>query len=133
MEEMVGTVQLEDARADWEQRIGQRTAADLAGEGERLPPPTGVTLERGAGLVTLRWQPVAGAMGYLVHRADLPEGPFDPIVHGGQDVLAVPGPVYADATGQPGREYWYAVASIRSPEQAAGPLSASFTGASLAS
>jgi xylan 1,4-beta-xylosidase len=130
---MVVTVRPEDARADWEQRIGQRTATDLAGDDERLPPPAGLTLERGAGLVTLRWRPVAGAMGYLVHRADSADGPFSPVDHGGQDVLAVPGSVYADATGEPGRKYWYAVASIRSPEQPAGPLSAPLADASLAS
>jgi hypothetical protein len=37
--------------------------------------------------VTLRWQPVEGAIGYLGHRADAPGGPFAPVDHLGGDVL----------------------------------------------
>ena len=118
-----------DARADWEERIERRSEAAAGADGW-LPPPADVTIEAGAGHVTLRWSPVPGAVGYLVHRGNARQGPFQPIDHGGGDVLAVPGPVYADATGDPTKEYWYAVASIASPESPPGPLSAPLAGAS---
>jgi len=73
--------------------------------------------------VTVRWEPVRGAAGYVVQRADNPDGPFKTIDHGGGDVLAVPGPSYADTTGVAGTEYWYAVASLSSADGAHGPLS----------
>lgn len=108
------------ARFDWEQRIGQRSHEQARSQvATALPPPTGLTAESGAGQVTLRWQPVTGAVGYLVHRSESPSGPFTPIDHGGRDVLVVPGPVYADTTGVPGTRYWYAVTSLsdaKSPE-----------------
>ncbi|MBA2614657.1 MAG: xylan 1,4-beta-xylosidase [Actinobacteria bacterium] len=109
-----------DPRADWDARISLRTA----GEGGRptLAPPAGLTAAEGAGQVTLRWHTVPGAIGYLVHAADSPEGPFRPIDHGGGDVLAVPGPPYADTTGEQGRPRWYAVASLAAAEGDAGPV-----------
>ena len=61
--------------------------------------------------MTLRWQPVEGAAGYLMHRGDSAEGPFHPVDHLGGDVLAVPDTWYVDTTGEPGRAYWYAVAA----------------------
>src|SRR5438477_13191647 len=88
-----------------------------------LPPPGGLVAEPGAGQVTLRWQPVAGAVGYLVHRSESPAGPFKPVDHGGGDVLAVPGSPYCDATGIPGTRYWYAVASIADASSDPGKLS----------
>jgi len=66
--------------------------------------------------VTLRWDLVPGAIGYLVHRAPSADGPFEPVDHGGRDVLAVPGPVYWDTTGAPGGPCWYAVASLGAAE-----------------
>ncbi|WP_416903401.1 GH39 family glycosyl hydrolase [Micromonospora echinospora] len=99
-----------DARADWEARIGLRRHG---GSGrEALPPPTGLRAVGGRGQVTLDWEPVAGAVGYLVHRADRPDGPYLPLDHQGGDVLAVPHPPYADTTGEPGRTYHYAVATL---------------------
>ena len=38
-----------------------------------LPAPTGVRATAGRGHVTVDWQRVDGAAGYLVHRADRPE------------------------------------------------------------
>ena len=67
------------------------------------PPPADVRAEAGAGHVTLRWEPVPGAIGYLVHRAPGRTGPFERVDHGGRDVLAVPGPYYCDTTGERGR------------------------------
>lgn len=108
------------AREDFETRIGRR-----AGGGERdqaLPPPDGLRVQTGRGHVTLHWEPVDGAVGYLVHRATSPEGPFEPIDHGGNDVLAVPHPPYVDTSAERDREHWYAVAAL--PEVTrVGPLS----------
>ena len=65
----------------------------------------------------LSWQPVDGAIGYLVHRAPAaadgtPMGDLEPVDHQGGDVLAVPDAWYVDTTGEPGRSYAYAVASV---------------------
>src|SRR5258708_5857510 len=100
-----------NARAEWEERIGQRTGEDAPGSRATitLPPPESVQAKPGAGQVTLRWQSVDGAVGYLVHRGASPAGPFEPVDHGGGDVLAVPGPPYCDTTGVPGTRYWYAI------------------------
>ncbi len=80
--------------------------------------------------MTLRWQPVRGAAGYVVQRADRPDGDYQTIDHGGGDVLAVPGPTYADTTGQERTPYWYAVASITSADGAHGDLSSPVQAAS---
>lgn len=98
------------AKADWDERIGRRTGA---GERDRtLPPPAGLRTRAGRGQVTLDWDPVPGAVGYLVHRADTEDGSFEVVDHGGNDVLAVPHPPYVDTSGKRGREYWYAVAAL---------------------
>jgi len=112
-----------DARSDWEERVGRRTAQAAAAGPRALPPPEELSVEEGAGQVTVRWRRVPGAMGYLVHRAPGPDGPFDPIDHAGRDLLAVPGPVYCDTTGRPGERAWYAVATLVSAEGAPGELS----------
>jgi xylan 1,4-beta-xylosidase len=111
------------ARADWEARIGRRSAAGVAAE-RRLPPPGRLEAESGAGQVTLRWEPVEGAIGYLLHRGPSADGPWEPIDHGGMDVLSHPGPVYADTTGKPRLDYFYAVASVAAEEDGPGELSA---------
>ncbi len=97
------------ARDSFEQGIGRRTGG---GDRAELPAPAGLTATAGRGHVTLDWQPVDGAVGYLVHRAPSPEGPFEPVDHGGNDVLAVPHPPYVDTSGERGRDYWYAVAAL---------------------
>lgn len=98
------------AKADWDERIGRRTGA---GEQDlTLPPPAGLRAACGRGQVTLDWDPVPGAVGYLVHRAPEEAGPFEVVDHGGNDVLAVPHPPYVDTSGERGRDYWYAVAAL---------------------
>jgi xylan 1,4-beta-xylosidase len=111
------------ARLDWERRVGERRDSVAAAVAADLPPPDHVVAEPGGGQVTLRWTPVLGAAGYVVQRADHPDGRFQTIDHGGGDVLAVPGPSYADTTGRPGVEYWYAVASLSSADGSHGPRS----------
>ncbi|WP_314175326.1 GH39 family glycosyl hydrolase [Streptomyces winkii] len=107
------------ARLDWEQRIGLPSDLPLAEPGgapkltgtARLPAPLGLCSEDGTGHVLLDWEPVEGALGYLVHRADTVDGPYEPLDHRGGDVLAVPSPPYADTLVEPGQGYWYKVAS----------------------
>ena len=89
---------------------------------EVLPPPTGLRAVPGRGHVMLDWAPVPGAAGYLVHRAARAAGPYQPLDHGGGDVLAVPAGPYADTTGDGGVAY-YAVATV-ADGQSTGPLSA---------
>jgi len=111
------------ARADWERRIGRRGVPGLGDGAGSLPRPGGLRAAPGRGHVTLDWDPVPGAAGYLVYRADRSGGPFEPLDHGGGDVLAVPAGPYADTSGEPGRVRYYAVASVADGESV-GPMSA---------
>jgi xylan 1,4-beta-xylosidase len=107
------------ARKSFEHGIGRRTGG---GERAELPAPAGLTAKAGRGQVTLDWEPVDGAVGYLVYRGDTADGPFEPVDHGGNDVLAVPHPPYVDTSGERERDYCYAVAAL--PEVSrSGPLS----------
>ena len=116
------------ARADWEARIGRRRAVPGDGTAGVLPAPAGLRAAAGRGQVTLDWSTVDGAVGYLVHRADGPDGPWQPLDHYGGDVLAVPHPPYVDTTGEPGRRYWFAVAAL-ADVGAVGPLSSAVSSA----
>ncbi|MEV6302019.1 xylan 1,4-beta-xylosidase [Actinoplanes sp. NPDC051861] len=112
-----------NAREQWAALMGGGGAQDREpGEpvAADLPAPRGVTVTKGRGQVTVDWRPVPGAIGYAVHRADNPAGPFTVVDHGGGDVLAVPHGPYADTTG--GRGGWYAVAALQTVN-AIGPLS----------
>ncbi|MDQ6714367.1 MAG: glycoside hydrolase, partial [Candidatus Dormibacteraeota bacterium] len=71
------------ARLDWERRVGHRRDSVAAAIAHELPAPDQLRAESGGGQVTLRWRPVAGAAGYVVQRADRPDGPFATIDHGG--------------------------------------------------
>jgi xylan 1,4-beta-xylosidase len=118
--------QPDDARADWEERIGRRVVGRGPGqEGHGGPAaglarPAGLRATPGLGHVTLDWDPVPGAAGYLVCRAA--GEPYEPLDHGGGDVLAVPAGPYADTSGEPGRVRHYAVAAV-ADGASAGPLS----------
>jgi xylan 1,4-beta-xylosidase len=110
-----------DARNDWERRIGRRGLPDAhRGAAARLAAPTGLRAVPGRGHVMLDWDPVPGAAGYLVYRAA--GEPYQPLDHGGGDVLAVPAGPYADTTAEPGRMRHYAVAAV-ADGASAGPLS----------
>ncbi|MPZ94815.1 MAG: xylan 1,4-beta-xylosidase [Propionibacteriales bacterium] len=101
-----------DARTDWEERIGLRSGEAAIGAAPELAPPSGVTAVAGGAQVTLTWDAVPGAVGYQVYVADSADGELHQLDHAGRDVLAVPHPPYADTTGEPGRERWYAVATL---------------------
>src|SRR5580692_3763122 len=94
-----------------------------------LARPAGLRATSGQGQVTLDWDPVPGAAGYLVYRAA--GEPYEPLDHGGGDVLAVPAGPYADTSGEPGRVRHYAVAAV-AEGASAGPLSDSIAAAPAA-
>lgn len=126
--EPTSTAKATTARRQFEGGIGRRTGA--GSRDVHIERPRGVRAHGGRGHVTLIWDPVPEAAGYLVHRASGPDGPFEPIDHGGNDVLAVPHPPYVDTSGQRGREQWYAVAALRGVSRL-GPLSEPVSGTAL--
>ena len=99
-------------RIAWFETLGAQTERDRPAPDVVLPPPDEVRAERGRGQVTIRWTPVEGAAGYLVHRAETAGGELIPIDHGGGDVLAVPHGSYVDTTGDVTSVAAYAVASL---------------------
>jgi xylan 1,4-beta-xylosidase len=115
-----------DARTDWEERIGRRVVGRVPGQAgpqgaaAGLARPARLRATSGQGHVTLDWDPVPGAAGYLVYRAA--GQAYEPLDHGGGDVLAVPAGPYADTSGEPGRIRHYAVAAV-ADGASAGPLS----------
>ena len=90
-----------------------------------MPPaePAGAPrLHPGLGQITVDWDPVPGVAGYLVCRAD-GDAPPRTVDHRGGDLLAVPGPPYADTTVEPGRPVRYTIRPVSDPDRAAdGPL-----------
>ncbi|MDP4509962.1 GH39 family glycosyl hydrolase [Nonomuraea turcica] len=101
------------AHRDWQDRIGQASGEITAASRPVLEAPTGLRAVPGAGAVTLTWDPVPGAIGYLLHRDEEPIGQPD------VDVPAVPSCRYVD-TGHGAADY--AVAAI-SAMDTIGPLS----------
>lgn len=100
------------ARVDWETRVGRRTGRVASVSADELPAPAGLRAVAGRGHVTLDWDPVEGVAGYLVYAAPEEKGPFEPLDHGGRDVLSVPHGPYVDTTVAGGERRWYAVASV---------------------
>jgi xylan 1,4-beta-xylosidase len=110
----------DDARRDWQARIYQASGEMAPAARITLGRPEGLRATAGVGQVSLTWEPVAGAIGYLVHRSDSADGPFEPIRQPDVDVPAVPAPAYT-GTGAGGAP-WYAVAAIATMD-VVGPLS----------
>ena len=112
-----------EARRDWEARAGLLIER---GGGEALPrlaAPAGLMAFEGRGQVTLRWNRVDGAAGYLVFRAAARDGPYEPIVVGEPLVRAVPDTCFTDTSGEPGAETWYRVACAANVEDDEQPTS----------
>ena len=86
-----------------------------------LPPPARLRAVAGRGHVTLDWDPVPGATGYLVYRDRTVS--LKPLDHRGGDVLAVPAGPYANTSVEPGRVRRYAAAAVVDGKST-GPLSA---------
>jgi xylan 1,4-beta-xylosidase len=85
-------------------------------------PPARLQGQEGRGQITLSWDPVPGAIGYLIRRGPSPAGPFSVVDTKGGDVLAVPHPPLADTT--PGAGGWYTVQSLACLDHPAGMPSA---------
>jgi xylan 1,4-beta-xylosidase len=111
------------ARIAWFDELGAQATRNRPAPGVVLPAPTGVQATAGRGHVTVDWQRVDGAAGYLVLRAPSRDGPWRAIDHRAGDLLAVPDPGYVDTTGEPDRTAWYAVAAIATIDAPAGPMS----------
>ena len=90
------------ARIAWFDEAGAQTERNRPAREVRLPAPGNLRASGGRGHVTVTWDAVDGAVGYVVHRADSPDGPWQAIDHRAGDLLAVPGPPYADTTGERG-------------------------------
>lgn len=110
------------ARADWEQRIYRRVT-DTAGADRalELPAPTGVKAEPGAGHIRLSWDPVPGAAGYVIERAgadgtSADHGAPQILHHGGSDVPAVVGHLFADTGIADGADYRYRIGAVAGAE-----------------
>jgi xylan 1,4-beta-xylosidase len=116
------------ARIAWFEELGAQSERNRPAPAPDLPAPEGVTATSGRGQVTVDWQPVEGAAGYVVHRAPAVGGPFQAIDHKAGDLLAVPHPPYADTTGEPGASRWYAVSAVPSIDSSVGRLSAAVEG-----
>ena len=102
------------ARADWEARIGLRSDADAGLDLPRLAAPAALQADGGRGQVTLDWEPVEGAAGYIIERSASTEGPWELLVIGEPEVRPVPHPPFTDTSGEPGRETYYRVAASAS-------------------
>ncbi|MGH9213708.1 MAG: GH39 family glycosyl hydrolase [Acidimicrobiales bacterium] len=111
------------AGAAWEERVGR--TSDDAGEVElpQLPPPQGLAARAGRGQVTLDWEPVDGAAGYLVRRAERRNGKYQPLEIGEPWVRPVPHPPLTDTTGRPGQAAWYTVAAVAAVDDHGQPAS----------
>jgi xylan 1,4-beta-xylosidase len=106
----------------WEELAAQRrSGVGLARPA--LAAPTGVIAHAGRGQVTLDWDPVPGAIGYLVRRAGTPDGEYEPLVIGEPWVRPVPHPPLTDTTGEPGAAGWYTVAAVSAVDDHEQPTS----------
>lgn len=102
------------ARADWEARIGLRSDAEGGLELPLLEAPADLRASAGRGQVTLTWEPVEGAAGYVIERAPGADGPWELLQIGEPEVRPVPHPPFTDTGGAPGREANYRVAAAAS-------------------
>ena len=100
-----------------------------ASAGPALAPATtaGISARPRLGHIELAWDPVPGAAGYLIERAEGTK-PFEIIRHGGSDVPAVVGSPFADTGLADGVDYTYRVGVVAGAEYAptdwAGPVTA---------
>jgi xylan 1,4-beta-xylosidase len=102
--------------------------ADISA-GPALAPDTtaGLCARPRLGHIELTWDPVPGAAGYLIERAQATR-PFEIVRHGGSDVPAVVTSPFADTGLSDGIDYTYRVGAIAGAEYAAmgwvGPVTA---------
>ena len=103
-----------NARSDWEARIGLRSDAEAGLELPRLGAPRRLTARAGRGQVTLDWEAVDGAAGYVIERRDDDGGDWSLLEIGEPEVRPVPHPPFTDTSGRPGHEAVYRVAAAAS-------------------
>ena len=110
-------VRASDARADFERRIYHRST-DTIGADRRmaLPAPTGVRAVGAAGHIRLGWDPVPGAVGYLIERTDGQSGRSRILDHGGSDVPAVSTHEFADTGLRQDVDYHYRLGAVAGAE-----------------
>ena len=108
------TTRSRDARADWEARIGLRSDAEAGLDLPDLAAPARLRTHAGRGQVTLDWEPVTGAAGYLIERAPAADGPWELLEIGEPEVRPVPHPPFTDTSGPSAVEAWYRVAAAAS-------------------
>jgi xylan 1,4-beta-xylosidase len=101
-------------RSDWEARIGLRSDAEAGPELPVLDAPRRLRARAGRGQVTLEWEPVDGAAGYIIERATSPDGPWELLMIGEPEVRPVPHPPFTDTSGDRGVESHYRVAATAS-------------------
>src|SRR3954447_10575521 len=111
------------ARIAWFAEIGAQTERDRPAPDVTLPPPGNVSATPGRGQVTIDWDAVDGAAGYLVHRSPTADGPRSVIDHRGGEGLAVPRGRYAATPLGNGGTACSAVSPLPSTEGGAGELS----------
>lgn len=93
-----------------------------------LPAPAGFQVKGASdSTITLSWEPVANAEGYILLRSQLPAGPFSPVTN----VLTTT--EFTDKNVQAGTVYYYQVAAIlnQSIQTPSSPLQASVGGIGL--
>lgn len=107
---------IRDARTDWEARIGLTSDAESGLALPALFAPRSLTARAGRGQVTLDWEPVDGAAGYIIERADHGTGDdgWTILQIGEPEVRPVPHPPFTDTSGTPGRPVRYRVAAAAS-------------------
>jgi xylan 1,4-beta-xylosidase len=110
-------VRASDARADFERRIYRRST-DTTGADRRmaLPAPTGVRAVGAVGHIRLGWDPVPGAVGYLIERTDGQNGRSHILDHGGSDVPAVSTHEFADTGVRQDVDYHYRIGAVAGAE-----------------
>ncbi len=102
------------ARTDWERRIYERS--DQFVVNVNLPSPLNLKAVAGVGCVTLSWDPVDGAVGYVIQLGE-PGNEPTLLRHGGSDVKAVPGDCFV-VTGLSDQVlYDFRVGAVAGPEQ----------------
>ena len=111
-----------DWGAEWERLTWARAGASALPRPE-LAVPAGFAARPGRGQVTLDWEPVEGAAGYVVRRADARDGKYQPIEIGEPWVRPVPHPPLTDTTGTPGTDTWYTVAAVSAVDDHGQPQS----------
>jgi len=97
-----------------QRELGDAPTVELPIPLPKLAAPRGLLARPGRGQVTLDWEPVEGAAGYIIERSSKADGGWEMLVIGEPEVRPVPHPPFTDTSGQVGREVRYRVAAAAS-------------------